>query len=194
MTSYLYTLDYSDENSPEGMFRNLHVYVIADKYDIKDLKELARKRFSTQVQKHWNDPEFPAVVQEVYSCTLSSDHGLRNIIEKTVTEHVSCVLDNDRFNNLLVGQMGELGVVVLQGVLNSMGKQKDQIKATTAELAATTEELKLTKELLRAILLQENMKANSLRLTRAGLICSRCRRSLIFPPTEAGMTIKCEHC
>src|SRR5436190_10693352 len=173
MISYMYTFDYTDGNSTDALLNNLRVYTIADKYDIKELKELARKRFSTQVQTHWNHAKFPAVVREVYDSTVSSDHGLRDIIEKAIKEHVGSVLDDDNFKNLLISEMGELGVAVLQGVLNLMEKQRDQTESTLEQLKVAVEQKKA---------FEENIKA-AIELNLGRLIsitfCSGCNRSLI---------------
>jgi hypothetical protein len=94
-------------------------YVIAEKYDIKDLKALAQSRFSTWVKSNWNHPEFYSVVNEVYSSTLSNDRGLRDLVEGIVIKNATGILDNDNFREMLTAEMGELGIAVLSGILSA---------------------------------------------------------------------------
>src|SRR5436190_5739084 len=113
MISFIYTLDYDDEervtskpvtsepvtSEPQNrtcagqararllptsaqnpaLFSSIRIYAVAEKYGIKDLKQLAQSRFSTWASNNWNHSEFLMMVQEVYGSTPSSDRGLRDI-------------------------------------------------------------------------------------------------------------------
>lgn len=66
MITFLYLQDYdesetSDEAGKEGYGRlliNAIVYIIADKYDISALKDLARKKHKEALLTDWNTPLF----------------------------------------------------------------------------------------------------------------------------------------
>jgi len=141
MISFIYTLDYDDEAPQNGtwgvkteptsaekpaLFSSIRVYAVAEKYDIKDLKELARSRFSTWASKNWNHSEFPMMVQEVYDSTPSSDRGLREIVETIVRKNANCLLHNVKFKKFLISQMGELGVLVFTGVVEEVRKLTEE--------------------------------------------------------------------
>jgi hypothetical protein len=63
------------------------VYTIAEKYGIKGLKALSRRKFSTQMSHHWLSAEFPEAIQDVYDSTVDSDRGLRDVVIGSFREH-----------------------------------------------------------------------------------------------------------
>ena len=71
---------------------------------------------------HWNHAKFSIAVQEVYDSMLSNDHELRDIIKKIMKKHVSSVLINNNFKNLLISKIRELNIAILQDVLNLVKK------------------------------------------------------------------------
>jgi len=117
-----------------ALFSSIRVYAVAEKYDIKDLKQLAQSRFSIWASNNWNHSEFPMMVQEVYDSTPSSDRGLRDIVETIVKKNAYCVLHNDEFKKFLINQMGELGVVVFIGALEEVRKLTEEKQLVEKEL------------------------------------------------------------
>jgi len=141
MISYFYTLgydngttipSYKDASTLEATKRgsasteqsdsvlsacNIREYAIAEKYGIKDLKAFARSRFSVWVKSNLNHPEFYSVVNEVYSTTPDNDRDIRGLVEGIVKENITGVLHNDNFKNMMIAEMGELGVAVLSAIL-----------------------------------------------------------------------------
>lgn len=73
----------------EGMVLNLHaqMYALADKYGIHDLKDLVREKFAEVASSYWDGSGFLMAVQTVYSSTPETDHGLRDIIVDTLSQH-----------------------------------------------------------------------------------------------------------
>ena len=75
----------------ESKESNLHVhaqmYALADKYGIHDLKDLARDKFAEAASNDWDGSGFPIAVQTVYSSTPESDHGLRDVVVDTLSQH-----------------------------------------------------------------------------------------------------------
>jgi hypothetical protein len=58
-----------------------------DRYGIRGLKVLSRKKFSIQMAHHWESVEFPEAIQDVYDSTIDSDRGLRDVVISSFREH-----------------------------------------------------------------------------------------------------------
>jgi hypothetical protein len=70
-----------------GLTTHAHMYALADKFHICDLKELARNKFAEAASQDWNSSEFPLAVQTVYTSTPENDHQLRSVVVETITRH-----------------------------------------------------------------------------------------------------------
>ena len=65
---------------PHSLFTSLRVYIMADKFGVPALKLLARERFYRTAEKIYTTCEdFPAVVDEMYRSTPSTDIAMREI-------------------------------------------------------------------------------------------------------------------
>ena len=73
---------------------NVQVYAMADKFDIAELKVLAKQKFSKSAQG-WPLPDFPRVVHEALTSTPESDRGLRDILRRILAEHVKDICPSD---------------------------------------------------------------------------------------------------
>jgi hypothetical protein len=74
--------DEEDELPEDESHLLLHtrVYTLAEKYDIPSLKQLAKRKFETAMACHYDSPEFPLAIEEVYCSTIDNDRGLRDIV------------------------------------------------------------------------------------------------------------------
>lgn len=81
--------DATGQEKPSLMI-NVQVYAMADKFDIAELKILAKEKFTACAQG-WPLPDFPSVVHEALTSTPENDHGLRNVIREILAEHVEDV-------------------------------------------------------------------------------------------------------
>lgn len=86
------------EDSPgqgrSSLMVNVQVYAMADKFDIVELKSLAKEKFSKCAQG-WPLPDFPSVVHEALTSTPESDRGLRDILRRILAEHVEDICPSD---------------------------------------------------------------------------------------------------
>ena len=76
----------------------LQVYVIADKYDISALAELAKNKFEELVAPAWNDPSFLPALRIIDEET--SDRAMKDNIIKAVTAHIDKFLAKKEFTDL----------------------------------------------------------------------------------------------
>ncbi|KAF2634164.1 hypothetical protein P280DRAFT_464069 [Massarina eburnea CBS 473.64] len=90
-------------------------YEIADKYQINELKELARKKFSMACALHWKENEFLYAAQHACTSTMNEDMGLRLIVAKTVAAHIE-LFERDMFKQLL-SEHGNVAVAVLEEMI-----------------------------------------------------------------------------
>lgn len=94
MISFMYNLEYEIcENKLEvdheasAMLFDVHMYQMADKYEIPSLKEVSMNGFRSLATRYWNLRLFSHAIVEVYSTTPRQDRGLRNIVIEISNQH-----------------------------------------------------------------------------------------------------------
>ena len=100
-----------------GLMVNAKVYAMAEKFNIPQLKFLAKEKFA----KHacgWPILNFASVAHEVLTSTPPSDRGLRDIVRDIIANHVTEIAtdsENDDYRQLLsvLSREGELVVEIL---------------------------------------------------------------------------------
>ncbi|KAI4674179.1 uncharacterized protein J4E84_010792 [Alternaria hordeiaustralica] len=85
------------------LFLMIHakLYEIADKYDVVGLKELVIEKFKRACHSFWNDPSFANAAHHVFSTTPEHDKGLRDIVSKTIAEHMAELVKKPEVEALL---------------------------------------------------------------------------------------------
>lgn len=63
------------------------MYAVAEKYGINGLKTLAQLKFETLVARHWNTYDFLDSIAEIYTSTVDTDRGLRNVVIHIFRSH-----------------------------------------------------------------------------------------------------------
>lgn len=84
---------------PGDLLDHAKLYILADKYVIKGLKDLVAPRFKMACMASWNKPEFIEAADLVYESTPDTDHKLRNIIVDTFAEHMELLDKADDLMN-----------------------------------------------------------------------------------------------
>jgi hypothetical protein len=85
------------------------MYEIGDKYDVLGLKQLALAKFSLACEKYWESQQFAPAAHYVFSTTPESDKGLRDIVAKTIADHMKTLNSPaveallNEFNGLAMG-------------------------------------------------------------------------------------------
>jgi hypothetical protein len=105
----LYTEAYNDapktnENPGEAeasaLLLNTKVYVMAEKYDIRDLKILAANKFEAALPNEWNSHSMTTSIKIMYEETPVQDILLKNIALKGAGDHIRDLLRRKEFVNL----------------------------------------------------------------------------------------------
>ncbi|PSK60718.1 hypothetical protein B9Z65_868 [Elsinoe australis] len=80
--------EYDEYDSDEShLLAHTRVYALAEKYQIPALKSLAQAKFEVAMACFYDSPEFADAVEEVYSSTIDTDRGLRNIVIQAFRNH-----------------------------------------------------------------------------------------------------------
>lgn len=82
---------------------NVLVYALADKYDIPELKELAKRKFHALMENEWTSMEFQAVTDAVFETTLSQDTSLRYIMSQICMDHFQNIIKDVRVRSVILG-------------------------------------------------------------------------------------------
>ena len=94
MLRFMYTFDYGTEivsgSGPEGqapMLTDVAVHIIADKYDIEPLADLAASKFYQRAATEWCTEGFASAAALVYTAAADREHELRNATMAVATRH-----------------------------------------------------------------------------------------------------------
>ena len=77
------------------------MYGVADKYDIPFLKALSKGKLQAQLDGPMDIPRFLKAVRTIYTTTLSSDRGLRDLLLPVLKQHWSALNKNSGFLDLI---------------------------------------------------------------------------------------------
>ncbi|KAL1644810.1 hypothetical protein SLS61_008603 [Didymella pomorum] len=80
---------YLVEGEADQLVVHAKMYEIADNYDVAGLKNLCIEKNKRACFKSWDDPKFAESAHHVYCTTPSRDKGLRKIVTKTSSSHMS---------------------------------------------------------------------------------------------------------
>lgn len=134
---FLYTLDYDDHRSPikgpgderrhdsASLVVNAKVYIVADKYELDDLKKLACTKYKQLLPGGtWNSSDFTESARLVYDNTMETDRMLRDIIVQSAGINVKALLDRGEFVELLKDH-GDLATEIMGKVV---ARYESQVK------------------------------------------------------------------
>ena len=88
------------------------MYALAEFYSAPELKEAAKQKFASRASVLWRTKDFVNAIKVVYTSTLPSDTGLRDIVINTIASHKE-LLDFPEVEDVLK-MYPDLGFQVLQ--------------------------------------------------------------------------------
>jgi len=115
---------------------NAKVYIIADKYDLQDLKALAKNKYEEVVPENWNSTTFVASLKLLYEDILESDRLLKYVAVETAGEHAKELVDRGEFV-ALCSEHGELAFDVLKSSL----KHPKVVKCAPLTIVLTNQDI-----------------------------------------------------
>ena len=98
---YHFTLDTTGRPTTSGLWTFLvHVYALADKYDLQDLRTLVVERLNHICEPTDNVDEFIAVLRVTDACT--AEKRLWNILLPKVRANITLLLEDETFQELVM--------------------------------------------------------------------------------------------
>jgi len=113
--------DHNDESRMAPIVFDVHVNVVADKYDMTALANLAAAKFGRRAESEWRTPAFADAAELVY--TLPSNPSniiLRNVITKVACAQANALYTEDigaRFREV-AGSVPQLGSELAKELAN----------------------------------------------------------------------------
>ncbi|KAM0420461.1 hypothetical protein ACHAPT_011753 [Fusarium lateritium] len=101
MLHFMYHFDYTNSTDAPSMVFEAQVYQIADKYDVKSLKEHVKDKFDAAIAIGWPMGDFPLAITVAYITTPSEDRGLRDLIVKTSHYNINSLMKKGYFFEVL---------------------------------------------------------------------------------------------
>jgi len=105
---------------PISLLINAKVYIIAEKYDIRALKEIACTKYKEVWPTTWNSSCFTESACLVYENTVEEDRMLRDVIVKAASDNIKTLLDRREFVDLLKS-CGDLATDILRNEVSTSG-------------------------------------------------------------------------
>jgi hypothetical protein len=85
----------------DQLLTHAKMYEIADKYDVVGLKDLVKEKFGRSCQHFWDEPTFASAAHYAFLTTPDHDEGLRDIISRTITDHIKVLVKKPEIKVLL---------------------------------------------------------------------------------------------
>ncbi|KAI4202519.1 MAG: hypothetical protein LQ350_002462 [Teloschistes chrysophthalmus] len=111
---YLYKFDYVDDDGRQSQTQsnaqksdtqtlavNAGMYIMGDRYNLLELKDLAKAKFTTALQSSWDKENLPEVIRTIYDNTLPSDRGLRDCLVPIFKAHKATLRARPAFMQLV---------------------------------------------------------------------------------------------
>lgn len=133
---------------------NVLVYAVADKYDIPELKELAKRKFHALMKDEWSDVEFEAVRDAIFGTTPSQDKGLRDIMCQLCIQHFEDIVKDVRLRSVVLSNE-ELAHALLENAMLEKAKDMQMLDEALAKQMSLRDELLVIKGDLRVVLDQK---------------------------------------
>ncbi|KAK4900856.1 hypothetical protein LTR27_002039 [Elasticomyces elasticus] len=84
MLGYLYTFEYADSHD---LTFNVHVHIIADKYDLPTLAKIATTKFAAAAKTAWSSPSFAEAAALIFTDSTAISKELREGVIATASTH-----------------------------------------------------------------------------------------------------------
>lgn len=120
---------------------NIVVYAIAEKYNIPEVKELAKAKLSETLWLDGLCGDPLTIVNTIFETTPGIDAGLCNVATAFCTSHIQDILDDGGLNCMLEDH-GDLGLGILQMVLRQRTEEEVQEEQEKQHLRHNISKLK----------------------------------------------------
>jgi hypothetical protein len=94
-----YLSDWKRICHPKPLIINIKVYIIADKYGISALNELAKSKYNAVVADKLNCSSFAASLRMMCNETIEVDRLLKDVVTKAASGHIAGLLGHGEFTS-----------------------------------------------------------------------------------------------
>ena len=129
---------------------NVLVYAVADKYDIPELKELAKRKFQGLMNNEWFNVEFEAVRNAVFESTPSQDTGLRQILFQICIDHFEDIVKDIRLRSVVLSNE-DLAHALLEHALREKANNMQSLDQALAKHILMQDALSQAKSTIRLL-------------------------------------------
>ncbi len=137
------------------MMNNVLVYAIAEKYDIAELKELAKRKFQMVANSKWPHNNFLAVVGEVFSTTPDGDMGLRQVVLDACRRNFQEILEDEESRSGFLANTA-IAAVVSTAAVQKIKEDRIQLDEALARRIAMRNEVSRANENAKEALDRKN--------------------------------------
>ena len=122
------------------MMNSVLVYAVAEKYEIPDLKDLAKAKFQNLTWSKWPHDHFYALAESVFSTTPDTDMGLRQVVLDICEKHSEDILRKEGSKAAFL-ELPAIGAVVLRAAVAKFDRDSRLFDGALAKQIALREEL-----------------------------------------------------
>ncbi|KAI4087720.1 MAG: hypothetical protein LQ344_006606 [Seirophora lacunosa] len=97
---------------------NVGMYIIGDRFELSQLKDLAKEKFSAALIERWDKENLADVIRTIYDNTIPSDRPLRDSLVPTLQINKKALREDEDFMNL-VRSHGDFAVDLLDALSNT---------------------------------------------------------------------------
>ena len=99
------------------------LYIVGDKYDIPQLRELTARKFLATIEKNWDKTTFIPLIRSVFEGTASENNNLREGIIKATLRHIHILEERQDFNQS-IRRSSSFSYQLLQCMISNAARQK----------------------------------------------------------------------
>lgn len=144
MVRYLYHIDYPDAEPLDGpalsdqipvsattslpiteshLLFHVEMHIIADKYDIAGLKQIAVWKARADVRNRWDIEKFSAAAKFLWDNTMKCDREIKGSFTEVARKHIEMLIVREDFMDLVTAE-GSLGLDMLTLMARDDGTKK----------------------------------------------------------------------
>jgi len=113
----------------------VHVFMAADKYDVKALKSRVVEDFSDFTKVYWNDENFVQAISEGYDLPApGNDRGLNSTIEEICSRNITVLIQKPSFVDVLKA-FPELQIKIIQATVDLISNLRNTIRVSAIDKA-----------------------------------------------------------
>ncbi len=190
----------------QAMQNNVLVYAMADKFNIPELKLLAKNKFAACANLHWPPTNFNHLVTTVYTTTPETDHDLRDVVARLASIKLEEVQALEDFQTT-AADLGSFSLDLLKNVVikNSAERKEHQRKVAhlLAESTRFCEKLQTANKTIDSLTHQlqrsRTITADLMRVLESTSECRHCKAEISaymeLPVDATGpVTLRCSKC